>query len=85
MSLLLQTLESPCLLCWACFEKHRAFTNALRQCSYKYIVMPNHGEHFSIKNFYTNEPLFSEMTRSVFHARYQLLQSGSHYKVFACY
>jgi hypothetical protein len=61
------------------------FTNALRQCSYKYIVMPNHGEHFSIKNFYTNEPLFSEMTRSVFHARYQLLQSGSHYKVFACY
>lgn len=61
------------------------FTNALRQCSYKYIVMPNHGEHFSIKNFYTNEPLFSEMTRGVFHARYQLLQSGSYYKVFACY
>jgi hypothetical protein len=29
MSLLLQTLERPCLRRWAGFEKHRAFTNAL--------------------------------------------------------
>ena len=29
MSLLLRTLESPCLRRWACFERHRALTNAL--------------------------------------------------------
>ena len=63
----------------------QVLTDALRQCSYKYIVMPNHGEHFSIKNFYTNEPLFSETSRSVFRAHYQLLQSGSYFTVFVCH
>jgi hypothetical protein len=29
MSHLLQPLKSPSLLRWACFERHRAFTNAL--------------------------------------------------------
>ena len=30
MSLLLQTLESPCLRRWVCFETHRAFANGVK-------------------------------------------------------
>lgn len=61
------------------------FTDALRQCDYKYIAMPNYGAHFSIKNFYTDEPLFSDATRRAFSEHYRLHYSGTFFTVYACH
>jgi hypothetical protein len=59
--------------------------NALRQCEYRYIAMPKTGAPFSIVNFYTDEPLFSDATRSEFQKHYQRDDSGKFFTIYTCH
>lgn len=60
------------------------FADSLRQCKYRYIATPKRGVPFSIENFYTGEPLFSEETRRAFREHYQPHDSGAFFTVYAC-
>ena len=60
------------------------FANSLRHCQYRYIAMPKNGVPFSILNFYTNEPLFSDATRNAFREHYQPQHGGTFFHVYAC-
>lgn len=60
-------------------------TVALRECVYPYIAMPNQGAPFSIKNFYTDAPLFSDATRSAFREHYRPHHSEDHFTVYVCH
>ncbi len=61
------------------------FADSLRRCKYRYIATPKTGFPFSIMNFYTDEPLFSESTRSAFREHYQPHHSGNFFTVYACH
>ena len=61
------------------------FADSLRQCKFRYIATPKSGVPFSIVNFYTDEPLFSDATRSAFRDHYQPHHSGTFFTVYECH
>jgi hypothetical protein len=63
----------------------QALSESLQQCRYKYIAMPLQGEPFSIENFYTNEPLFSDATRTSFHQHYEATGHGKFFILYTCH
>ncbi|PUE29523.1 hypothetical protein B9Z35_10025 [Limnohabitans sp. Jir61] len=62
----------------------KLFATELEHCKYKYIAMPNSGAPFSIVNFYTDQPLFSEVTRNAFHDHYRPQYIGAFFSVYEC-
>jgi hypothetical protein len=61
-----------------------ALSLALRRCKLPYIALPITGKPFSIKNFYTELPLFSDAVRTAFDEHYHLVETKNHYRVYAC-
>jgi hypothetical protein len=62
----------------------RRFVSKIETCSYSNIILVSNGEPFTLLNFYTNKPLFSDELRSVFAREYRLIEKGSYFHVFEC-
>jgi hypothetical protein len=62
----------------------RLFVSKIETCSYSNIILASNGEPFTLLNFYTNKPLFSDELRSVFAREYRLIEKGSYFHVFEC-
>jgi hypothetical protein len=61
------------------------FVKALKECKSNYLFLPKEGAPFSILNFYTQKPLFSDAVRSAFEESYIKEYSGEEYEVYSCY
>ena len=64
--------------------KDTLFLQRLRNCEYATILLPANGEPFSLSNFYTNKPLFSDDFRSAFSAIYVRSTLGNFYDAYTC-
>lgn len=64
--------------------KDDEFAERLERCKIPSILIPNYGEPFSLKNYYTSEPLFSDKLREVFASKYIPIQRGKYYSVYTC-
>lgn len=64
--------------------KDNALVENLKNCNICCILMPNKGEAFTLKNYYTSKPLFSDKVRHVFKERFFLSEKGRHYSVYKC-
>lgn len=62
----------------------RRFVSKIETCSYPFIILPSKGQPFTILNFYTNKPLFSDELRRVFAREYRLTEKGTYFHVFEC-
>ena len=62
----------------------QAFVAFLTACQNKFIATPSHGVPFSIVNFYTNQPLFSEGVQNAFRSHYKAHHRGAFFTVYAC-
>jgi hypothetical protein len=62
----------------------RLFVSKIETCSYPFIILPSKGQPFTILNFYTNKPLFSDELRRVFAREYRLTEKGAYFHVFEC-
>ena len=62
----------------------RRFISKIETCSYPNIILPSNGQPFTLLNFYTNKPLFSDELRSGFAREYRLIEKGTYFNIFAC-
>ncbi len=62
----------------------RLFVSKIENCSYDHIILPSKGQPFTLLNFYTNKPLFSDELRMVFAREYRSIEKGSYFNVFEC-
>ena len=62
----------------------RRFVSKIETCSYPNIILPSNGQPFTLLNFYTNKPLFSDELRSGFAREYRLIEKGTYFHVFEC-
>jgi hypothetical protein len=62
----------------------RRFVSKIETCSYPHIILPANGQPFTLLNFYTNKPLFSDELRRVFASEYRLIEKGTYFNVFEC-
>ena len=60
------------------------FIQQIKNCSYPSILLPAIGEPYSMTNFYTNKPLFTDGLRSNFYASYKKSFAGKFYDVYTC-
>ena len=60
------------------------FIQQIKNCSYPSILLPAIGEPYSMTNFYTNKPLFTDGLRSNFYASYKKSLAGKFYDVYTC-
>jgi len=64
--------------------KDDALVENLSICNICCILMPNKGEPFTLKNYYTSKPLFSDKVRHVFAENFFLSEKGRYYSVYKC-
>ncbi|MBN8556054.1 MAG: glycosyltransferase family 39 protein [Deltaproteobacteria bacterium] len=57
---------------------------ALRDCKIQNWILPKDNEPFSLKSFYTLEPLFSEEFRKIFFQNYEKRETSNHYEIWSC-
>jgi len=62
----------------------RRFVSKIQTCSYPFIILPSNGQPFTLLNFYTNKPLFSDELRRVFAREYRLIEKGTYFHIFEC-
>ena len=62
----------------------RRFVSKIKTCSYPFIILPLNGKPFTLLNFYTNKPLFSDELRRVFASEYRLIEKGTYFHIFQC-
>ncbi len=62
-----------------------ALAAKLRRCDIRYLLLPNGGAAFSMENYYTAKPLFSDDIRALFDAHYIRVDQGSVYSVYSCH
>ena len=60
------------------------FVENLKNCRIQYILLTNIGNPFSLNNYYSLKPLFSESVREAFKSRYNIIESGKHYSLYKC-
>jgi hypothetical protein len=60
------------------------FLQSLKNCAYPSILLPAVGDPFSLTNFYTNKPLFTDDLRSIFSTTYKKSGAGNFYDVYIC-
>lgn len=60
------------------------FAEKLSNCDVQYLILPNTGDPFSINNFYTQRPLFSESTINEFDSMYKIIDKFTYYNVYQC-
>ena len=65
-------------------QNENEFTKKLSNCTIDLLVLPNSGEPFSLENFYTQNPLFSNETKAIFNERFTLFKSFNYYNVYQC-
>ncbi|WP_146183269.1 hypothetical protein [Limnohabitans sp. JirII-29] len=53
-------------------------------CNRPIVVMPNRGVPFSILNFYTSAPLFSDSIRNAFSKHYHKIKQGEFFDIYQC-
>ena len=56
----------------------------LKNCRICCILLPNIEKPFSLNNYYTFKPLFSEKVREAFTAKYTRAESGKYYSMYTC-
>jgi len=64
--------------------KDDSLAEKLKNCEIYNILLPNTGMPFSLNNYYTFKPLFSENVREAFKSGYNLVENGRCYSVFTC-
>lgn len=60
------------------------FAENLKNCRIQYILVPNIGNPFSLNNYYSLKPLFSENVRESFKSKYNIIEIGKHYSLYTC-
>ena len=67
------------------------FVKKINACEVESILLPNHGiqyetsaSPFSMNNFFTDRPLFSDSLRKAFDNNYSLVNSGEYYDLYMC-
>jgi len=60
------------------------FMQKLKNCAYPSILLPAIGEPYTLSNFYTNKPLFTDDLRSIFSSTYKKSAAGKFYNVYIC-
>jgi hypothetical protein len=58
--------------------------NALADCKFPYLAIPNTGQPFSIENYYTSKPLLSNDVRLAFAESYKSVEIAETYSVYQC-
>ncbi len=56
----------------------------LNHCNICCMLIPNKGEAFTLKNYFTLSPLFSDKLRKVFRERFFLIEKGRYYSIYEC-
>ena len=64
--------------------KDAEFGQELKNCRYKFIVMPLQGKPFSLRSYEYRTNLFTQETRKIFKDNYNKLISGKYYRVYEC-
>jgi hypothetical protein len=62
----------------------RRFVSKIESCSYPFIILASSGQPFTLLNFYTNKPLFSDDLRRIFAREYRLIEKGTYFNIFEC-
>lgn len=62
----------------------RLFVSKMEKCSYASVILPARGQAFSLLNFYTTKPLYSDALRKVFALNYRLIEKAGHFNVYEC-
>lgn len=57
----------------------------MRSCAIDQLLLPVNGAAFSMNNWYTAKPLFSDDVRSAFELHYSLVEQGAVYAVYSCH
>lgn len=60
------------------------FAEKLSNCDVQYLILPNTGDPFTINNFYTKKPLFSENTKNEFDSMFNIIDKFNYYNVYQC-
>lgn len=64
--------------------KDEGFAEKMKNCEIYNMLVPNTGKPFSLNNYYTLKPLFSDNVRELFREKYNLSKRGIYYSVFTC-
>lgn len=62
----------------------RLFVSKIKNCSYASVILPARGQAFSLLNFYTNKPLYSDALREIFALNYRLIEKGNYFNIYQC-
>lgn len=64
--------------------KDDSLIEKLNQCDICCVLMPDKGDAFTLKNYYTSRPLFSDRVRQIFAKRFFITEKGRYYSVYEC-